>query len=228
MKDLGLGGFANGLPVASGRAAEAGGGDPGVAEGDGEGGRGGNILGQMKGIVGYHYIYDRIDEALDYPSELKEAGIGGVVRAELFFSPEGKFLTRASRIESGSRFLRVLVIRLLRHVFAGNLPATFTRGGRAVRCRCLFEFELIKGDDFALDTGTAVSGIGVMGNHLAFHRTAGVFGEWKLGPFAGNIRSLMSGALAVDPGWFVDQAEKLTSNKARIDPLQKYRDDPDW
>jgi hypothetical protein len=235
LKDLGIGWSRGKIPLLAPGSADPDSakatsgepdGDPGVAEGDGIEGRGGNILGQMKRTAADQVLYERIDEVLDYPDELKEAGAEGTVKAELRFDSEGNFLKKDSRLAAASRFLRVHVMRVLRRAFAERLPETYVRGG--LRVRCLFEFDLIQRDGVFSDDSHALTGIAVRGNYLGFRRTGKRFGEWKLGPFAGDLRSIAGGALGIDPGWFVDQVTKLTSNKAAADPLQKYRDDPDW
>jgi hypothetical protein len=49
--------------------------------------------------------------------------------------------------------------------------------------------------------------------------------DWKFGPFTGY--GIMP-AVGVDPGWIAEKIDKLIHPKAEIDPLDRYRDDPDW
>jgi hypothetical protein len=64
-----------------------------------------------------------------------------------------------------------------------------------------------------------------IGSSLYFYRAAGVLGQWKLGPIAGYG---IIPSIGVDPGWFVDQVRGATSNRAEVDPLEKYRADSEW
>ena len=48
--------------------------------------------------------------------------------------------------------------------------------------------------------------------------------EWELGPFSG----LGIFAASFNPLWLLEKGKDLFSHKAKIEPLQRYRDDPEW
>jgi hypothetical protein len=196
--------------------------------GDGLYGTNGDLLAAMKGTVSYRFIYELIDHRLYYPEEFGDAGIEGIVESRIVFSKEGKYLKSQSRVKSQSRYLRVFVLRILREVLDQPLPSNYLKGRETnLTVKCLFQFDLRrKQDPFSEDTEAGQSARKqAIGNSLAFYRSAGVFGQWKLGPISGY--GIMP-AVGVDPGWFLDEIKGATSNKAPIDPLKKYRDDPEW
>lgn len=193
--------------------------DPATQEGDGIGGRGGNVLGQLKGAVDYERLHDALDAVLDYPAALQDASIEGDVRAEIVIDRDGRFRKDASRFESSSRYLRVHVLRVVRRALAERFR--HHRRGEPLRFRALFRFSLERaGAPFSDESD------GVVGNFLSFRRQSSkLFGQWDLGPLTGYGPAM---AVAVNPEWFLDRARDLTSKKARVDPLETYRRDPDW
>ena len=65
----------------------------------------------------------------------------------------------------------------------------------------------------------------VVGSHLFFYRSfyRSVL-EWQLGP----LKGLGPFSVGLDPSWLLEKGGGLFSHRAKIDPLEKYRDDPDW
>ena len=186
------------------------------------------ILNEIKGTVIYDSLYRLIDETLYYPAEFGEGEIEGVVRAQIVFSKNGTYNRKFSRVSSPSPYLRVFVLQLLRRAFSEPLPAAYRKSGNEIRISTVFFFDLTRTDN-PMDAGpNAMKGHDKnrsLGRHFAFYRSAKLIGEWKIGPLRGYG---LVPSVAVDPEWFVDRATDLVSEKAKADPLKKYRDDPEY
>ena len=60
------------------------------------------------------YIFDTIDDCLDYPSELADNLIQGNASAKFYLTKDGKYDETRTQVESHSAYLRVHIARLLR------------------------------------------------------------------------------------------------------------------
>jgi len=181
----------------------------------------------MKDTNHYHRIHQTIDHSLHYPPEFKDADIGGTVRASLVFSKEGVFLRKQSKVKSASRYLRVFILRLLRKSFS----KPYHKEGKPIRVDCMFDFVVTRREDpFNASPDNLLSNParnGFIGNRLFFYRSAKVIGMWKIGPLAGYG----IGGVSLDLFWFVNKAVEGVDHlrgKMKIDPLAKYRRDPEW
>lgn len=177
--------------------------------------------------VVYNHLYERINNAIHYPNEFQDAGIEGFVNAQLYFTPLGEFQRERSQIRSGSRYLRVLILRSLRRVLADPVPPNYLRTFPNLMVKCVFHFEITRLEnpmDASHDSvKDSLSRLPLAGRSLYFYRAAKVIGEWKIGPFSGYG---IAPSIGIDPQWFSDGVKKLV--KGKVDPLQKYRDDPEW
>jgi hypothetical protein len=174
-----------------------------------------------KHLTLHKYIYQAIDNNLTYPSEFQDARIQGRVVAKIYFNPRGEYVRSQSQFESSQRYLNVHTIRTLRKVFAEPLPPSVKRPQGAFVVHCAFRYLLQQYEDTDLKKSEKL----IVGDHLFFYRSAYQSSlEFDVGP----IKFLGPLAQGIDPTWFYKMGEKLFSNKATIDPLQKYRDDPDW
>ncbi|MBI4926088.1 MAG: hypothetical protein HY843_09205 [Bdellovibrio sp.] len=89
-----------------------------------------------------------------------------------------------------------------------------------ISINCSFRFDI----NYHGDADTIASQKWLSGNNLFFYKTfAKAVLSWKLGPLSG-----LGPGVGLNPLWFIEQAKQLFSKKAKIDPLQKYRDDPEW
>jgi hypothetical protein len=179
-----------------------------------------DLIAEGRSLPLYREIFERIDGQLTYPVELRRAGIRGSVTARMFFSPTGQILADSTRIDSESRYLAVAVARTLRRAFAEPLRGYRTFAGALRSVECSFEFQLTEHDD----AGLAKAGNWIVGNHLSFYRhfQSSVL-EWQLGPLSG-----LGPFAGFDVLWLPRKIGEALSNKAPIDPLQSYRDDPAW
>lgn len=223
LSDLGIQWAGKGVPI----PAEAGNGSDKNGKGFAYGSGGNDVLGQIAGSVTYRELYERIDEVLVYPDEFVETGIEGTVSAWLIFSAQGTWLRGRSRFHASSPYLRVYIIQVLRRAFAETLPATYFKQGLELKLQCSFYFQLKRNRYEMEEPPVDAKAIPMyaLGNRFSFVRAAGEFGQWKLGPLSGFA---VAPSIGVDPGWFVDRFEDATSNKAKGDPLEKYRHDPEW
>jgi hypothetical protein len=190
---------------------------------NGDGGAGTGILGAMKHSARFRTLYERIDSALDYPTELAENRIQGTVTARLVFSADGALEKSRSEVASSSRYLKVLVHRLFRRVFDANaVKQPRWHGSDPLTVFCYFEFRL-KNSDIQFDNPTgAVEDRRVFGNKFYFSRYASISGEWAAGPIHGYYAMP---AVGIDPDWFVEQ---MKPKKDKGDPLDSYRRDPEF
>ncbi len=188
------------------------------------GGGGARMMAESRDTSVFQELYRRIDANVTYPSELRQQGIEGVVTAQLAFSREGKFLKEQSTVENGaSNYLRVVVARALRKAMADELPETMKKNLTApFTLDCTFRFEFTEGDAAALKAANKL----IAGNSLFFYRNFHHSRlQWEVGPLSGL---LPVPALGINPAWFAEKVAGLFSNKSKVDPLQPYRDDPEW
>ncbi|MBI2711733.1 MAG: hypothetical protein HYX41_02555 [Bdellovibrio sp.] len=170
----------------------------------------------------FRYLYERIDQNLSYPNEFVESGFQGPVTARIFLDEEGAWESSTSVIKGAQPYLRVPVVRALRRALMEPVPENIWGKKKERRfIDCLFRFEITQnGDESLLEKRRFVSG-----RKLFFYRSVYVSKlQWSAGPLSG----LGPFSVGFDPTWLVSQAAGLFSKKAKIDPLQKYRDDPAW
>jgi hypothetical protein len=78
----------------------------------------------------------------------------------------------------------------------------------------------------SVERGLIATRQSTQGRGLSFYRVNLVSPlDWNLGPLSGYG---VSPVVGINPLWFVDAIGNLIHPKAKIDPLDKYRDDPDW
>jgi len=177
------------------------------------------LLEEARGTVSFQLLYDRIDQVLDYPSEFISAGFEGLVKADVIFSPEGTFDRAHSHVEANSPYLRVHIARVLRRALQEGLPESWVRRTRGLNFKCVFQFELVGGSSVVVGTQDGL----VVGKKLGFYRKGKELGAWSVGPLSGWGPAPVVG---IDPEWILDQVRR--PHTPDIDPLKKYRDDPDW
>jgi hypothetical protein len=200
------------------------------------------------------HLFHRIDGGIAYPPELRTAHISGEVTAKLDFDEHGHWIDSVSSIKGTSNYLRVYVIHQLRRIFAENVPENIWKSEpHAISIEARFIFDIRtpesvpgaqKGPQYApsvdprkfsttdTDGGQSVerqlisTQQGMYGRKFSFYRVhLSSPLDWKFGPFTGY--GIMP-AVGVDPGWIAEKIDKLIHPKAEIDPLDRYRDDPDW
>jgi hypothetical protein len=171
----------------------------------------------------YRRIFERIDQFLVYPAEFKAAKISGSITAHLVFSRDGIYLRPQSRFDATSNYLKVEVLRALRKAFAEALPAELMKGveSRQLEVSCYFLFAITEGNEASARDEREWMSAG----HLSFYRNYhhSVL-QWELGPLSG----LGPMPVGLDPSWFVRKIQEATTNKAKIDPLERWRNDPEW
>ncbi len=179
---------------------------------------------ESEGAGLYQYLYGRIDDQLTYPEEFKNARIEGRVHARVAFSPDGRYLRELSSFSSESPYLRVHVIRMLRRAFADHrFPEGFAKLlSRNVILDCFFHFQITEHDFESVKSTMKL----LNGTEMSFYRN--FFSsklQWELGPLSGMAPIPV---VNFNPLWVVKKAADALSNKAKFDPLQKYRDDPEF
>ena len=204
-----------------------------------------------------NYLYHRINHNIGYPSELYDAWLQGDITSVLRFDRQGRWIDDPSAVQAqslGSRYLRIHVIRRLRTILAEPIPENIwktTTQPFSVEARFVFAIIAPEGVEGAqigplfgatadptkfnetdTDGGQSVEAKlntqnqGAYGNSFLFyHSHLASKLAWKLGPFAGY--SVMP-AVGVDPEWFVKTISDWIHHRTKINPLDKYRDDPDW
>jgi hypothetical protein len=189
--------------------------------GKGYGGGGGTRAATNKNYSLYQYLYQRIEAQLTYPSEIREAGHSGTVVARLNFDVDGRYSREQSVYSSSNAYLRVHVIRLVRKALEEAVPGNLNRLRRPFLLNCSFRFAISQHADQKVNDSQKL----IVGAHLYFFRSFYKSKlEWELGP----LRGLGIFAGGLDPLWFLRKGEELLSDKSKFDPLQKYRDDPEW
>ncbi len=169
----------------------------------------------------YRFLYQQIDDNLVYPAELKDAGISGEVRATVRFSGAGELVQNQLQLESASKYLQVLVRWILKRAFSVPLPSEkrMVLNG-PFEVNCLFRFEITEHDDEMIKKEMKF----IVSNRLSFYRNYHHSKlQWKAGPLGG-----LGPLVGMDVLWFPKKLGELLSKKAKIDSLEKYRDDPTW
>lgn len=168
----------------------------------------------------FRNIYNKIDGVLVYPAELRKEKVQGIVNAKITFSKEGVLLTDQIKIDSSSKFLTVLVARTIRQAFEHPIADAPRYKSTTFAIDCTFNFEITEHNDAEL----AKSKTGVIVNQFQFYRSFQYSAlQWQLGPLSG-----LGPFAGLDVLWIPRKIAEALSNKAKIDPLQKYRDDPAW
>jgi hypothetical protein len=168
----------------------------------------------------HRYIYDRINSQLLFPSELREAGLQGKVNSQIYFDSQGHYIRARSSFQSDNPYFKVLVIRVLRQALSEQLPRTVYRIKTSFELKCSFSFALTEQGNAEL----AETQRGMVGKSLFFYRNFHhTILAWNVGPFSGT-----GPTLGFNPVWLFQKGSEIFSKKAKIEPLQKYRDDPEW
>jgi hypothetical protein len=171
----------------------------------------------------FRCIFDRLNENFIFPTEFADAGIDGTAKTTLVFSSNGELIKSRSDVNTLSNYVKVDVWRALRQAFVQPLPHKLltTPGELVIHAEFILQIT-----SEGRNSPTGPSRQLLAGTHMIFYRSR--FSSkmaWSLGPFHGLG---IVPAVAIDPGWFVDAFTKLFTKKAVVDPLQNYRDDPDW
>jgi hypothetical protein len=175
--------------------------------------------------TGIHsYLYELIDEHLDYPDEFKDKGIQGSVKVTFSINAEG-FLEKGSlKMDSASRYLKVFVHRVLRKTFENPVPLS-KRPSSYLYAR--FDFEILPQAvvnsqaraSYDRNQSLIQKKRFFVGNHFSFYRS---FNPWS--DFHTDIWADAANNIHVDPKFnlfgIVESAADLLSSKAKADPLQ--------
>jgi hypothetical protein len=199
------------------------------------------------------YVFHHVDQFVAFPQEFKDAGISGEVSGKINFDAQGKWVPSPADFH-GNPYLRIYILQRLRNSFADSIPEKIWNADpHPLTVDVHFIFEVVApetvvgaqtGPQFApsadptkfnttdMDGGQSIERQviakkqGMYGRKFQFYR---VFLssplDWKFGPFAGY--GIMP-TVGIDPGWFVDTVKNIIHPKVKIDPLDHYRDDPDW
>lgn len=163
-----------------------------------------------KTISQYKFIHQRIDQNLTYPSEFIERGFAVPVVAKVCFDRNGYFSREDSKFESSNPFLKIHVIRVLKKALADPIPASIRCLHRAFCLNSTFHFyfTMLRHEKRELDVQETV-----IGKNLYFYRS--------------HNSSILKGenVMNINP---VALFESVFGKKQTFDPLQKYRDDPEW
>lgn len=146
----------------------------------------GKNSGDLKKLVEASFfqdLYKKIDEKLVYPSILVERRLQGTVNVSLLITQEGSIDWSSARINGGSKYLRLYVLRVLREVFLVPLDKRILRKAHLpIQIDLSMKFSISensKGINAELENY-------IMGQVLTFSRIGhrSVM-EWKLGPLRG-------------------------------------------
>jgi hypothetical protein len=200
-----------------------------------------------------NYIYRHIDQFVAFPKEFKDAEISGEVSGKIHFDDRGKWVPSPADFH-GNPYLRVYILQQVRKGFVDPIPEkVWSADPHPLTIDVHFIFEVVApetvvgaqtGPQYApsadptrfnttdMDGGQSIERQviarkqGMYGRKFQFYR---IFLssplDWKFGPFAGY--GIMP-TVGIDPGWFVDTVKNIIHPKVKIDPLDHYRDDPDW
>lgn len=180
----------------------------------------------MGGNSIYNYLYSYIGERLHYPQLLRKKKIEGNVSVRLVFDKQGVYLPNLSKIHSNSNYLKVLVSRTLKVIFASPLP---------------FNLDFVSHSHFIFDANIKflassnhsqdfiLSNTFITGRHLAFlvqDEKASMIGVAKNNE--GTIKLLINPGDIID--WFNNNF--TASGKVREifneQQLERYKEDPAW
>ncbi len=140
-------------------------------------------LGKLVEASFFQDLYKKIDEKLVYPSILVERRLQGTVNVSLLITPEGSIDWSSVRINGGSKYLRLYIVRVLREVFLVPLDKRILRKAHLpIQVDLSMKFSISensKGTNAELENY-------IMGQVLTFSRIGhrSVM-EWKLGPLRG-------------------------------------------
>jgi len=166
----------------------------------------------------YQSIYTAIERNLTYPSEFTNRGIHGEVSATLVFSPNGEFQASLLRTRSTSKYLESLVRRALRTAFREPLSGKALHDLKtALNVDCFFSFRFVEhpSDENRKTNSTQ------LGSHMSFYREfQQSLLEWNVGPAHG-----LGPFIGLDVLWIPNKIAELLSKKAKVDPLEQYRED---
>jgi hypothetical protein len=220
-------------------------GGDGAGIGNGSGDGRGEAEGALRGAGLDRRLYDLIDEALTYPGDLADHGVEGMVSAKLFFHEDGRYDRVRSRIESSSPFLKVFIVRLLRSILSEGIPSLMPER-KEMAVRCSFEFAIdhlpiarrnvygVNGGEQQVAPDESIlpaPQIADSGRHLRFSRTYHALSQIRFETTASEDGVNKTWVRLDLLPWIEQGIEALTglfSTSPKIDPLDKYRDDPEW
>lgn len=216
-----------------------------------------DLTGNARASPVLSYVFRRIDGGIAFPQDLYSIA-GEVTARLRFDEQGRWIDSVTDIREAGSvdlsRYFRVYLIHRLRALLADPIPADILRSephAFTVTARFVFERvapESVEGarkgppppapgdpsqfSEVDTDGGQSVIrqlGVGRQGmyGHRFFYYRAHLASplDWKLGPLVGYG---LSPSIGIDPDWFVRKIGNLIHHRDDVDPLQKYREDPDW
>lgn len=185
------------------------------------------LHGHSKNFAALKYFYDRIGAILTYPDEFRRSGYQGVVSGALYIEKNGDIRWNKDDFVSSNRFLRVHALRTLRRLQKETIPDTYLRslfadGAKRIEVFLNFDFS------FSENENPAVLGSKnyVAENSFFFfrHHYRSKL-QWELGPFEGIFPVPSVG---FNPLWIYEKVHAALSKKPKLDPLARYKEDPDF
>jgi hypothetical protein len=168
----------------------------------------------------FRYVYETIDKNLMYPDELIAKKETGSVIAHIVFSEEGAYLEEETRFETASSYLRVVAARTLRKAFKNSVPKQKWLFRKRTEVTCQFRFEITEHNDPNLAKSKNLA----IANQMTFYRhSQRSLLQWDAGPLHG-----LGPFVGADILWIPKGIFELFSKKAKIDPLENYRNDRAW
>jgi hypothetical protein len=184
-------------------------------------------------------LRERIDEGLVYPVELADARREGTVDVDFLVDREGKLLV-ITEVLAEDRFLKVLVLRTLRKKLCAPLHTGLTDSDR-LRVKAHFRFALYYPDAERIERVSALSSLAATIHFFRAYNTGRMeSGGTSLGTNADTQSFVLnagpfsvtesprarSGAVGLDVITILKSL--FDKPKAAIDPLDRYREDPDF
>jgi len=167
----------------------------------------------------YSEIYSKINQHLNYPKELINHNIKGIVNVRLSFSSSGNYLESQTQILSYSKYLKVHVARVLRKAFKYKVKLKSKRNINTLDS--IFKFNLT--------TGIAKSN---SSKALYFIRTA-YGGNSPIDKINKGVNNIISHAsnwllfLQYRPD-FLKTDKELMRKEFNKSILRNYKNDPAW
>jgi hypothetical protein len=166
------------------------------------------------------FLHEKINSRLTYPVELASRGHSGKVSLQFDVTERGQLVGGFHSLRSEDRYLRVVVLRILRRALADPLPEAIRLPEKLMRLGAVFIF-----DPATRKVTLAELNIpSVLKNILTFYRQSNADGLnlW--------MKEEAQGGKSINTD-IVRLFESIFKKKRDDDPdspLQRYRDDPDW
>jgi hypothetical protein len=198
------------------------------ADGDSTGealGAGGGFTSGKEDLL-HREIYDRIDHFLTYPHEFKEKGFTGTVKAKLYIDSEGNYLRERSVFTGDNPYLRVHVIRVIRQALLEAIDKKLLAGRKSLTVDCTFRFAFRAAHNLLFSASRRYS----LNDGLIFYREDLLEKRYESAPSTAFGRTTQGSFLRADffSMSFEDFGALFSKKKAKAEPLDVYRDDPDW